>query len=104
MPSISAIRERCDYLIGQGRGNESAHLVVWDEELRARRETKEKTRVQFETDSHDLYVAFNEEIHRVIKRTGNKAIALDILLDWLRGLTDANVDKLCAMREKPDGA
>lgn len=104
MPSISAIKERCEFLIGQGRGNESAHLVVWDEELKARKETKEKTRVQFETDSHDLYVAFNEEIHRVIKRAQNKAVGLDILLDWIKQLTNPVIDRFLAAREKPDGA
>jgi hypothetical protein len=104
MPSIAAIKERCEYLIQQGRGNESAHLVVWDEELKARKETKEKTRVQFETDSHDLYVAFNEEIHRVIKRAGVKAVGLQILLDWLCELKDPVIDRFMAAREKPNGA
>jgi hypothetical protein len=102
VPSIAAIKERCEYLIREGRGNESAHLVVWDEEIKQRRETKEKTRVQFETDSHDMYMAFIEEIHRIIKHVGNKAMALGMLLDWIKQLTNPVLDRLMAQQEGPE--
>jgi hypothetical protein len=98
---LEMIERLCADYRAQGKGHLEGHLVVWDEEIKARKEKKEKTRVQFEADNHDLYVSFNEEIHRIIKHVGNKAIALGMLLDWIKQLTNPVLDKLMASQEGP---
>lgn len=102
MPRLDTIGEQIAQYKAQGKGHLSGHLVVWDEEIKARKEKKDKTRLQKELDSHDLYVGYNVEFDRIIEHVGNKAIAYGMILDWLRELKNPVLDRMMAAQEGPD--
>jgi hypothetical protein len=58
-----------------------------------------KTRVQFETDDPEMYRAFAAEKDRIVKRAGNKSIAMTLMLRAWQWMTDPIIDKLIADTE-----
>lgn len=84
--------------------NHVYHIVDITAEAEKRKKNdgpKPKTRVQFETDDPDFYGAFNAEKDRIIKRAGNKTLALHFMLVAWRRMSDALIDALIAREEGP---
>lgn len=104
MPSKRMAIEWLNDEVRKGRGDEPCHIVDITKEARARAENagpKPKTRFQMETDDPELYRQFNIERSRIIKRTGNKSVALTLLLKSWQWMTDALIDKVLAEQEGP---
>jgi hypothetical protein len=80
------------------------HIIDVTEEQRKRIKNdgdKPKTRVQFETDDPEFYSAFAVEKDRIIKRAGNKTLALHMMLVAWRRMSNALIDELIAAEEGP---
>jgi hypothetical protein len=105
MPSVSLAIEYLKDLERKGRGREKVHVVLVEEEQKKRIENtgpEPRTRVQFETDSPELYARFAKEKDRIIKRVGNKSIALDLMCrSWSEALSDSEIDRILAQEEGP---
>lgn len=101
MPSVTTAIEYLKSLEAKGRGNETCHVVLWPEEHKKRRECKEQTRFQIETDSHEAYVALNDAKDFIVKHCRNKAVAITMMIWALRQLDGPTLDKLMAVGERP---
>jgi hypothetical protein len=81
------------------------HIVDITEEAEKRSKNdgpKPKTRFQIELDSAEFYRQWNSEKDRIVKRCGNKAIALDLMhRAWRDALSNSELDKILAAMEGP---
>jgi hypothetical protein len=102
MPSVHAAIEYLKEIEAKGEGGESCYLHVWKYHNREKKEAKEKTKCCFDTDSHDIYVRMNDNVHRIIDRCGNKAVAWGLIVDVLDALTNPKIDRIMAIQEGPD--
>lgn len=105
MPSVSAAIEYLKTLEGKGRGGEKCHIVLIEEEEKARAENKgpvPRTRFQIELDDPELYSRWHIEKDRILRRAGVKAVGLDLMYRAWTMLTDALIDKLLAEQEGPE--
>jgi hypothetical protein len=61
-----------------------------------------KTRFQIELEDAELYRQWNMQKDRILKRVGNKAIALSLMhRAWSEALSDAEIDRIVAEEEGP---
>ncbi len=85
--------------------NDDYHIVNLTEQRRQREKNdgpRPKTRFAKELDDPGLYSQWNMEAHRIIKRVGNKSIALDLMCRaWREALCDSEIDKIMAELEGP---
>ena len=81
------------------------HIVDITAEQQARIKNdgeKPKTRFQIELDDPKLYSDWNLEKDRILKRVGNKSIALTLMQRaWAEALCDSEIDKILAEQEGP---
>jgi hypothetical protein len=62
-----------------------------------------KTRFQIELGDAELYRQWNLEKDRILKRVGNKSIALTLMQRaWSEALCDSEIDKILAEQEGPE--
>lgn len=98
MASVQQELERLKFEVSKGRGSEKIH-VTWVERDQAERikNNKRVTKFVLETKDPDVCADLHREWERVIKKMGNKTIALEL---WVRSLkeslSDATLDKINA--------
>lgn len=96
MATIDSEWERLGFLRGKGRGHEKCHVVLIEEEAKARVENagpKPKTRFVMECDDPEFYSKFNELKDRWFG-VGNKSVCLSLMADrW--DLSEAEIRNLC---------
>lgn len=105
MPTLRQVYERSKWLLEHGTDpGEKTHFgLVAAENAERVRNKKGKTRVQFEVDDPDLCSEFLAEKDRIIKRSGNKAVALSLMLRaWQQALADGEIDKLLAEQDSAE--
>lgn len=93
MATIDSEWERLGFLRGKGRGREKCHVVLIEEEARARVENagpRPKTKFVMETDDPAMYSRLNELKDRWFAII-NKSVALSLMADlwdksddWIR--------------------
>jgi len=102
MPSKRAAIDWLKFECDNGRGDEPCHVIDIKKEQKARINNdgpQPKTKFAIETDSPDVYSRMNREKDRVIKRVGNKAVAVDLLARAWETLTDQVLDRILASEE-----
>jgi len=108
LPSKLAAIDWLKYEVEQGRGDEVVHVIDVQKEQRARIANDgptPKTRFQIELDDPQLYIEWNREKDRIVKRFKVKAIAVDYMWKvWEKYLSDQMIDKLLAIEEGADNA
>lgn len=105
MPSIRSAIEYLKELESKGRGNETIHVVMVEQEQRERIKNpgpRPKTKFVLQCDDGPTFSAFHAERERIFKRCGmQKSIALFIMLEGWRRMTDVIIDKFIALEEGP---
>lgn len=102
MPSIHTAIQQLKDLEDQGQGHEQCHIVIWKREAKERKEDKAKTKFVLQCDNHETFCAFHDERERIFgKCGGQKSIALFIMLEGWKRMTDAIIDKFLAIEEGP---
>ncbi|HVI10512.1 MAG TPA: hypothetical protein VND65_19645 [Candidatus Binatia bacterium] len=103
MPSIHAAIEYLKALETKGRGQETVHVVMVEQEQRERIKNpgpRKKTKFVLQTDDPMTFSQFHAERERIFKRCGmQKSIALFIMLEGWRRMTDVIIDKFIALEE-----
>lgn len=105
MPDIEAVLEQCKYLIREGRGKEKGHLLLIDADQKKRNENKgpkPKTKFGLQTDSPEAYSELNKCKDFVIRKCGNKSVAITLLIWAWRQLDERTINKLLAAGEGPE--
>jgi hypothetical protein len=81
MATITEEILRLKSLENKGRGNEKCHVVLIEEEAKARAENagpKPKTRFQWETDTAAGYAELNRGKDRIMRVIENKMVAISV--------------------------
>lgn len=98
MASVRQELEKLKYEVTQGRGEQKIH-VVWVEKDQAERIKNDRrvTRFSLETKDADLCSDLHREWERIIKRVGNKSVALSLIHQaWRDALSDRVLDQILA--------
>lgn len=96
MATISEERARLQWLESKGRGQEKAHVILIEEEIRKRKENagpKPKTRFILETDDPMMYSRFIAAKDRWL-RFVNKSIAVDLMCRLWERPTDEQLQAI----------
>jgi hypothetical protein len=101
LATIAQELEKLKFEVSKGRGGERIH-VTWVERDQADRikNNNRVTRFSLETKDPDLCAELHREWERVIKRVGNKSIALSLIHQaWRDALSDKVLDQILAQME-----
>jgi hypothetical protein len=104
MASVSAELEKLKWLVSKGHGDEKIHITFVERDQKERiKNNRRVTRFSLETKNPDVCSELHAEWERVIKRVGNKTLALDL---WVRSLkealSDGEIDRIMAAMEGPE--
>jgi hypothetical protein len=105
MPSVSMAIEFLKALEGKGRGGEKVHVVLVEEEQKARIENKgpkPRTKFVIETDSPEAYTELHKCKDFIIAKAGNKSVAISLMIWAWRKLDGPMIDHLLAAGEGPE--
>lgn len=96
--------EKLKYAMEHGHADEKIH-VTWVERDQAERikNNKRVTKFVLETKDPDACSELHKEWDRIVRRVGNKSIALSLIVRaWRDALADGELDKILAAMEGPD--
>lgn len=103
MPSAADAKAQMEWMISKGRGNEKVHVVLVEEIQKKRIKNdgpKPQTRFVLETDSPEAYSEMHLERDRIIRKCGNKSVAISLLIRaWRDALCDQVLDQILAQME-----
>ena len=104
MPGAKAAAEYLDWAIREGKLRPDSPIHIVDIEAEQKKRTKNdgpqpKTKFAIETDAPEVYARMNREKDRIIKRVGNKAVAVDLLARAWETLSDQIIDRIMASEE-----
>lgn len=102
MPSKRAVLEKLKWEVANGRGEEPCHLVDINQVAQERiKNDKKVTRFVLGCDDPESCATLHAECHRIIKRAGNKQVAISLLIRaWRDALSDQVIDKILAVMEE----
>ena len=105
MGTIAQEYERLKFELSKGRGSEKIHVTFVERDQAERiKNNKRVTRFTLETKNPDICADLHREWERVIKKMGNKTLALDLWVRSLReSLSDATLDKINAALDSEHG-
>jgi hypothetical protein len=104
MATVAQELEKLKFEASKGRGGEKIH-ITWVERDQAERikNNNRVTRFTLETKDPDLCSELHAEWERIIKRVGNKSIALSLIHQaWRDALADNVLDLIMAKMEAPE--
>jgi hypothetical protein len=96
--------EKLKFELSKGHGGEKIH-VTWIERDQAERikNNKRVTKFVLETKDPDACSELHAEWERIIKRVGNKSVALSLVhMAWRDALSNGELDKILARMEGPE--
>lgn len=101
MPSKRAAAEYLKFEVEHGRGDEPIHIVDIQKEQKKRIKNPDKsTRFVLVCDTPEAYSAMHAERDRIIKRCGNKSVAISLMIRaWQEALSDQALDRILAQLE-----
>lgn len=105
MPSLRQAYDRLKYELEHGHGEEKVHVTFVERDQAERiKNNKRVTKFVLETKDPDACSELHVEWERIIKRCGNKSVALSLVIAaWRRALADPELDKLLAAMEIEEG-
>lgn len=101
MATIAQELEKLKFEVSKGRGGEKIH-VTWVERDQAERIKNNRLVTKFVLETKDPYVCsdLHREWERIIKRIGNKTLALELChRAWRDALSNVELDKILAAME-----
>lgn len=104
MASVRQELEKLKWEASQGRGEEKIH-ITWVERDQAERikNNRRVTKFVLETKDADACSELHAEWERIIKRVGNKSVALSLAVKaWSEALSDTELDRLLAAMDGPE--
>jgi len=84
-------------MASKGRSQALVHIVYVDQDRKRKRENRptdgKKPQVRFSVDcgTPEIFADLYCEWDRILTQVGNKTVALSILIDWLRALTEKRI-------------
>lgn len=101
MPSALDARAQLDWMISHGRSDEKVHLVLVEEEQKARiKNNKRKQNFVLCTGDPDLCSEFESEKDRIFRKVHNKTLMLELMIRaWKQALADPELDRILAVME-----
>jgi hypothetical protein len=104
MASIRQELEKLRFEVEHGRGEEKIHVTYVERDQAERIKNNNRvTRFTLETKDPDLCSELHAEWERIIKRVGNKSIALSLIHQaWRDALSDKVLDQVLAQMEGPE--
>jgi hypothetical protein len=104
MPSKSAALEWLKSEVAHGRGEDKCHVIDVTAEAKERiKNEKKQTRFVLACDSPEAFSELHFEWDRIVKRVGNKSVAITLVTRaWREGLSDAAIDRLMAILDSPE--
>lgn len=99
---MATVKEEFELLkakILAGKENETVHVVWVDQDRKRRIENKPREggkrqqRFVLDCGSPEAYSEVYAEWDRLLTQVGNKTVAVSILIDWLRALTEKRIAK-----------
>src|SRR6267154_1454754 len=98
MPSARAALEKLKWMCEHGRENETVHVVLVEEEQKARiANDKRKTRFVLVCSDPDVCSQFEFHKDRVFRKVKNKSMMEHLMLRaWSDALSDAEIDRILA--------
>lgn len=96
MPTVKDVLEQAKFLMGKGRADEPAKLVLPRIEAQRRVANREKrTRVQFDADE-TTYSLFHAQLKRYRELCGNVTVAHTVMIQILAAVPDGTISALAA--------
>lgn len=98
MATIHQELEKLKFEVAQGRGNEKIHITFVERDQAERAKiNRAVTKFVLETKSPEACAELHAEYGRILKRVGNKSIALSLVVKaWREALSDGELDKIMA--------
>lgn len=106
MPAARAAVEELKQGLANGtvRPDEKLHIVFVEREQKRRIKNVEgSTRFVLVCDTPEAYSELHAERDRIIRKVGNKAIAIDFMTKAWKALTDQMLDRMLAAEDIKDG-
>jgi len=101
MPNVEAAIEYLRFLSRQGRGHETVHVVLVEEEQKKRiRNERKSTRFVLVCSTPEEYSELHAERERIYRKVKDKSIMIGLFIRALReGLSDVVLDQILAQLE-----